>query len=61
MVGGGKDQFTEYFKCIEKYINGLRLITQNMGIVDNFATLFTMIANHEGSEDMTKDTIKRFI
>ena len=32
-----------------------------MAIVDNFASLFTLIASHEGSEDITKDTIKRYV
>jgi hypothetical protein len=61
MVGGTKPDFDNYFRVLEKYINGLRLIPQNMAIIDNFASLFTLIAKHEGSSDITKDTIKRFI
>ena len=32
-----------------------------MAIVDNFASLFSLIASHEGTEDVTKDSIKRYI
>ena len=32
-----------------------------MSIVENFASLFVLVANHEGSTDITKDTIKRYI
>ena len=32
-----------------------------MAIVENFASLFTLVANHEGANDITKDTIKRYV
>ena len=61
MTGKGTIDFNNYFTVLEKYINGIRNISQNMSIVDNFASLFTLIAANEGSEDVTKDSIKRYL
>jgi hypothetical protein len=62
MVGGSKtSDFNEYFKTLEKYINGIRDLPHNLSIIDNFSSLFTLIATHEGSSELTKETIKRYI
>ena len=61
MTGKGIVDFNTYFTVLEKYINGIRNMSQNMSIVDNFASLFTLIAVNEGSEDITKDSIKRYL
>ncbi len=51
MVGGAAPDFDNYFRILEKYINGLRNIPKNAGIIDNFASLFSLLANHEGTDD----------
>ncbi len=65
MVGGaGPDHhpFEKYFNVLEKYINGIKEVVQKMPIIDNFANLFSLIANHEGSnKSLNAETIKQFV
>ncbi len=65
MVGGaGLDDnpFEQYFKVLERYVNGIKDVVHKMPIVQNFAQLFSLIANHEGTaKSLNAETIKRFI
>ena len=65
MVGGAGPQnnpFDEYFTVLERYVNGLKDVVHKMPILDNFSQLFSLIANHEGSNKSVKqEQIKRFI
>ena len=47
---------------VEKYVNGIKEIVHRMPIVENFANLFSLIANHEGSnKSLNAETIKQFV
>jgi hypothetical protein len=62
MVGGAGPEhnpFEDYFNVLEKYVNGIKEIVHRMPIVENFANLFSLIANHEGSnKSLNAETIK---
>ena len=67
MIGGARDNrdhngFTKYFDALDRYINKIKVMVHKLPIVDNFASIFTMISNHEGAgKRIEKETIVRFI
>lgn len=61
MVGGNKN-FDLYFTTLRRYIQLIKRIPDNIPILDNFASLFTLIANSEGTAGkLNKDVIKRLL
>ena len=65
IVGGAapaNNPFNEYFEVLERYVSGIKDVVHKMPIVQNFAHLFSLIANHEGTaKSLNTETIKRFI
>ena len=66
MIGGlekvKNNSFQEYFDALERYILRIKQMVHKMPIVENFASLFTLIANNEGSKSkLDKDSIVRYV